>query len=102
MPLRPLPLPLLALAGALAGAHAAGSTTSRPAAPRIHTVLRKDAIPAIRAPRFVAPAKADLPADEPVLGFAVGREAHVYSLRLLNHHEVVNDRIGELPFMATW
>jgi hypothetical protein len=29
-------------------------------------------------------------------------EAHAYSLNLLNHHEVVNDRFGDTPVAAVW
>jgi hypothetical protein len=36
------------------------------------------------------------------MGYAVGDEAHVYSLNLLDSHEIVNDQIGALAFAATW
>ena len=46
--------------------------------------------------------EAEIPDDAWVLGVAVGGEARAYSLNLLNHHEVVNDRIGEHAFAAVW
>ncbi|MBI2882481.1 MAG: DUF3179 domain-containing protein [Candidatus Methylomirabilis oxyfera] len=31
-----------------------------------------------------------------------GKVAKAYSLWQLNHHEIVNDRIGTLPVAVTW
>jgi len=36
------------------------------------------------------------------MGYSSGDEAHVYSLDLLNHHEIVNDVVGGTPIAATW
>lgn len=71
---------------------------------RIVTVLPKDAIPAIDDPKFVSAGEADrvMSPDELVLGVIDGSVAKAYSLWQLNHHEIVNDRIGKLPVAVTW
>lgn len=68
------------------------------------TVLPKDAIPAIDRPEFVSVQEADrnLQDDEPVLGVRRGAVARAYSLWQLNHHEIVNDQVGDLPLAITW
>lgn len=68
------------------------------------TVLPKDAIPAIDQPAFVSVQEADayLRDNEPVLGVRRGEVARAYSLWQLNHHEIVNDRVGNLPLAITW
>ncbi len=70
----------------------------------IITVLPKDAIPAIDDPKFVSAEEADrvMTPDEPVLGMTDGDVTKAYSLWQLNHHEIVNDRIGTLPVAVTW
>lgn len=40
--------------------------------------------------------------DEPVLGVRRGTVARAYSLWQLNHHEIVNDQVGDLPLAITW
>lgn len=62
----------------------------------------RDGIPAIDRPRFVAPATAGLAATDRVLGFARERIARAYPIRILNWHEVVNDRIGPDPVAITY
>jgi hypothetical protein len=37
-----------------------------------------------------------------VLGVEVEGVAKAYSLNLLNHHEVVNDRSGDTAYAAVW
>jgi hypothetical protein len=68
------------------------------------TVLTKDAIPALDRPEFVSVSEADrdLVDDEPVLGVRRGAVARAYSLWHLNHHEIVNDQVGDLPLAITW
>jgi len=29
-------------------------------------------------------------------------ESHVYSIHLLNGHEIVNDQVGGIPIATTW
>ena len=62
----------------------------------------KDGIPAIDRPRFVAAESAGLRADDRVLGLAHNGIARAYPVRILNWHEVVNDRYGELPVAITY
>jgi hypothetical protein len=68
------------------------------------TVLGKDAIPAIDQPDFMSVQEADgyMQEDEPVLGVRRGEVARAYSLWQLNHHEIVNDQVGDLPLAITW
>src|SRR5574341_1681758 len=63
------------------------------------TVLPVGAIPAIYNPRYVSVNEADrfLRPDEPVLGVTDGKIARAYSAWQLNHHEIVNDSLGDLP-----
>jgi hypothetical protein len=63
-----------------------------------------DEIRAIDRPCFESPAAAQalLPPDDLVVGFARGHQAHAYPLRLLSYHEVVNDRVGDVPVAITW
>jgi hypothetical protein len=55
----------------------------------------RDGIPAIDRPRFLSAGQAEfLAPDDRVLGLARGGEAKAYPIRILNWHEIVNDRIG--------
>ncbi len=62
----------------------------------------RDGVPAIDQPRFVAAARARLAANDRVLALATGGVARAYPVRILNWHEVVNDRLGELPLAVTY
>ncbi len=62
----------------------------------------RDGIPAIDRPKFVAAAKAGLRDDDRVLGLAYNGVARAYPVRILNWHEVVNDRYGEVPVAITY
>ena len=68
----------------------------------IQYVLPRDAIPAIKNPEFVPAEEAGLDDHEPVVGITINGESRAYSLYLLNHHEIVNDRIGNTAFAVTW
>ena len=68
----------------------------------IQYVLPRDAIPAIKNPEFVPAEEAGLDDHEPVVGITINGESRAYSLYLLNHHEIVNDRIGDTAFAVTW
>ena len=82
----------------------------RPRLPRPHPdlpdefrqLLPRGRIAAVDDPRFVPAAEAEIPDDAWVLGVADGGRAKAYSLNLLNHHEVVNDKIGGRPIAAVW
>lgn len=62
----------------------------------------KDGIPAIDRPRFVAAAAAGLRADDRVLGLVHNGVTKAYPVRILNWHEVVNDRYGDAPVAVTY
>ena len=70
----------------------------------VYRVLPPGTIPAIDEPRFVRGPKANgqMSPGEPVFGLILGDEKRAYSLWQLDQHEVVNDRIGETAFAATW
>ena len=68
----------------------------------IRTLLPFDAIPAITDPQFVSARAAKLDPDAPVIGVTFNDESHVYSLYLLNGHEIVNDVVGGLKIATTW
>ena len=65
-------------------------------------IIPRGRIASVDAPEFVTADEAGIPDDAWVLGVAVGGEARAYSLNLLNHHEIVNDRVGEHTFAAVW
>ena len=62
----------------------------------------KDGIPAIDRPRFVGAAAAGLSDNDRVLGIAHEGIARAYPVRILNWHEVVNDRIGSRAVVVTY
>lgn len=63
----------------------------------------RDGIPAIDQPRFVAAARADfLEPSDAVLGIMHRGDARAYPIRIMNWHEVVNDRIGGQPVAITY
>lgn len=69
----------------------------------LYIVLEPEAIPSIDEPRFVSAAEATfLQEDEPVLGVFDGNVAKAYSIWQLDHHEIVNDMLGDTPIAATW
>ena len=62
----------------------------------------KDGIPALTAPKLVNAQEATLEGDDRVAGVIVGDAARAYPLAILNYHEIVNDRIGDLPVAVTY
>ena len=68
----------------------------------IKTLLPFDAIPAITNPQFVSAHEARLGGDAPVIGVTFNGEQHVYSIYLLNGHEIVNDVVGGMKIATTW
>lgn len=62
----------------------------------------RDGIPAIDRPRFVAASRAGLAEDDRVLGLADRGVARAYPIRILNWHEVVNDRIEGRRVLITY
>lgn len=70
----------------------------------MYRLFPRDHIPAIFEPEFVfgEEAEAQMLPDEPVLGVFDGVDARAYSLWQLEHHEVVDDRLGGTPIAATF
>ena len=63
----------------------------------------RDGIPAIDDPRFIAADEARwLAPEDRVLAVVRRGEAKAYPIRILNWHEVVNDRIAERPIVVTY
>lgn len=62
----------------------------------------KDGIPAIDNPKFIPAAQASLQPDDRVLALKRNGIARAYPVRILNWHEVVNDRIGAEPIVVTY
>ena len=63
----------------------------------------KDGIPALVDPSFNSPVEAKLlrPKDL-VLGISIEGVSKAYPVRILNWHELVNDRVGSHPVLVTW
>jgi hypothetical protein len=93
-------LVLLSLFGA-ASTEPAG-TEKPPSEDAIVQLLPRDAIPAIRKPRFIRAEEASLRSDEKVLGILIGGEARAYPLIDLDRHEIVDDVVAKTPIAATW
>ncbi len=70
--------------------------------PEFQQIIPRGRIASVDAPEFVAAGEAEIPDDAWVLGVEIGGQAKAYSLNLLNHHEIVNDSIGEHKFAAVW
>lgn len=63
----------------------------------------RDGIPALTDPKFVAAGQADyLRDDDTVMGIAHNGVAKAYPLRIMNWHELVNDRIGDAPVLVSY
>ena len=65
----------------------------------------KDGIPAIDRPRFVPAAKASrtfLKDGDRIIALVVNRKKKAYPLKILNWHEIVNDRIGGRRVVVTF
>ena len=63
----------------------------------------KDGIPSIDQPRFVSikAAREWVEAQEPVIALQVDGLARAYPLQILTYHEIVNDRLGNIPVSIT-
>ena len=70
--------------------------------PGVEQLLPRGRIAAVLEPEFVPAVEAELPDDAWVLGVTIDGVAKAYSLKLLNRHEVVNDRTGETAYAAVW
>ena len=65
--------------------------------------VRKDGIPALLNPKFVAARDANyLTNDELVFGVSLGGDARAYPHRILDWHEMANDVVGGVPIALTY
>jgi hypothetical protein len=63
----------------------------------------RDGIPSIDSPRFVNAEDAGfLDAEDRVLGIELGGHSKAYPVRILNRHEIVNDRLNDQPVVVTF
>lgn len=64
----------------------------------------RDGIPALDDPKFVTAREAEkfLGRSERVLGVALDGAAKAYPIKILNWHEIVNDRVGPRAVLVTW
>lgn len=63
----------------------------------------KDGIPSISEPAFISPGAATyLDDNDLVLGIKVGDDIRAYPHPILDWHEIVNDRIGDLELAVTY
>jgi hypothetical protein len=63
----------------------------------------RDGIESVDEPEFVAVEEARWVAvRNPVLGVAVGEEAHVYPVHLIEPHQIVNDEVGGVTVVVTY
>jgi len=68
----------------------------------LHGGPGRDGIPAIEAPKFIPASAARLAPDDRVLGLARNGAVKAYPVRILNWHEIVNDRFGDEPIAVTY
>jgi hypothetical protein len=65
--------------------------------------VHMDGIPALDDPPHVTPDEAPWLEDgEPVVGIQLANEARAYPLRIIDWHELVNDRLGGVPFALVY
>lgn len=63
----------------------------------------RDGIPAINNPEFIEAAEADFLSDtDRVLGLARNGITKAYPIRILDRHEIVNDRFADEPIVVTY
>ena len=64
----------------------------------------RDVIPPLDEPKFetVGEASQWLDGREPVALLELGEEARAYPLRILTWHEIVNDKVGDIPVALTY
>ena len=98
------PLSRLLTAGALLASVPALASAEPPAnlPPEFKQIIPRGRIASVDTPTFVAAKDAEISDDAWILGVEIDGQARAYSLNLLNHHEIVNDRIGDNAFAAVW
>ena len=73
-----------------------------PTPPGFRQLLGRDGIKPIYHPVHADADAIDWSDDTLVIGVAVGGEAVAYPVQTLNRREIVNDRVGGTPILATW
>ncbi len=74
-----------------------------PASKILHGGPPRDGIPALFYPSFIGSLDADyLANDDRVLGVEVDGLAKAYPVKILNYHEVINDRVGAHRFAVSY
>ena len=91
---------LVACVAVVATSFAGEPDVSPPAG--VTQLLPRGGIPAIMNPTFVDAHEAAIPDDAWVLGVHMNGQSRAYDLNLLNHHEIVNDAIGDVPIAPVW
>ena len=68
-----------------------------------HGGPQRDGIPALSNPKFITAAEAGwLKPDDRVIGIEINGVRRAYPIRILNYHEIVNDRIADTHFAITY
>jgi len=63
----------------------------------------KDGIPALHQPQFIKADEADyLKPEDRILGIVIDDVAKAYPIKILNWHEIVNDKINDKSFAVTY
>ncbi len=62
----------------------------------------RDGIPAINNPQFISASETTLAGDAKVIGVRSGEETKAYPIKILNWHEVVNDKINGVAIVITY
>jgi len=63
----------------------------------------KDGIPSIDNPKFVVASEADFISDsDTVIGLEINGDSRAYPLFILVWHEIVNDKVGDVPVAITY
>lgn len=63
----------------------------------------RDGIPAIHEPVFISAGQANfLESTDRILGLEIDGQSRAYPIRILNWHEVVNDKINDIEFSITY
>lgn len=63
----------------------------------------RDGIPAIIQGKYVSITEADFMGDEDrLIGLVINNEARAYPIKILDHHELVNDSIGDRNFVVSY
>jgi len=63
----------------------------------------KDGIPALENPQMISAVEATyLNDDDLVIGYKVGNDIRAYAHKVLDYHEIVNDKVGNQPVAITY